>query len=84
MKNYIHINLTLERTTKNSLSRAGFEVVGLLAQLVEGGLETRRCEFKSRSRERIFRCPLQCQINMNVVFSYDVICTAVMLSTAIT
>ena len=28
----------------------------------------RRCEFKSRSRQRIFRCRLQCQINMNLVF----------------
>ena len=26
MKNWIHINLTLQRTTKNSLSRAGFEL----------------------------------------------------------
>ena len=26
-----------------------------------------RCEFKSRSRQRIFRCRLQCQINMNLV-----------------
>ena len=26
IKNYIHINLTLQRTTKNSLSRAGFEL----------------------------------------------------------
>ena len=26
MKNYIHINLTLQITTKNSLSRAGFEL----------------------------------------------------------
>ena len=25
-------------------------------------------EFKSRSRQRIFRCRLQCQINMNLVF----------------
>ena len=31
--------------------------------------ETRRCEFKSRSRQRIFRFPtVQCQINMNLVF----------------
>ena len=27
-----------------------------------------KCEFKSRSRQRIFRCRLQCQINMNLVF----------------
>ena len=33
-----------------------------------GGLETRRCEFKSRSRQRIFRCRLQRQINMNLIF----------------
>ena len=26
MKNYVHINLTLQRTTKNSLSRAGLEL----------------------------------------------------------
>ena len=26
------------------------------------------CEFKSCSRQRIFRCRLQCQINMNLVF----------------
>ena len=26
IKNYIHINLTLQRTTKNSLSRAEFEL----------------------------------------------------------
>ena len=32
------------------------------------GLEIRRCEFKSRSRQRIFRCSLQCQINMNLDF----------------
>ena len=31
-------------------------------------LETRRCEFESRLRERIFRYSLQCQINMNLVF----------------
>ena len=31
-------------------------------------LETRRSEFKSRSRQQIFRCSLQCQINMNLVF----------------
>ena len=31
--NYIHINLTLQRTTKNSLSRAGFE-------LASSGFET--------------------------------------------
>ena len=28
----------------------------------------RRCEFKFRSKQRIFRCSLQCQINMNLVF----------------
>ena len=52
-----HLNLTLQRTTKNSLSPAGFEL----------GFELER-EFKSRSRQRIFRCPLQSQINMNLVF----------------
>ena len=31
-------------------------------------IETRRCKFESRSRQRIFRCRLQCQINMNLVF----------------
>ena len=35
---------------------------------MKNGLETRRCEFKSRSRQRIFRCRLHCQINMNLVF----------------
>ena len=40
-----------------------------IAQLVERrSTETRRCEFESRSRQRIFRCSLQCQINMNLVF----------------
>ena len=36
----------------------------------KNGLETRRCEFKSRSRQRIFRCRLNevDQINMNLVF----------------
>ena len=33
-----------------------------------GGLVTRSCEFESRSRQRIFRCSLQCEINMNLVF----------------
>ena len=33
-----------------------------------GSLVTRSCEFESRSRQRIFRCSLQCQINMNLVF----------------
>ena len=28
----------------------------------------RAAEFKSRSRQQIFRCRLQCQINMNLVF----------------
>ena len=53
MKNEIRINLTLQRTTKNSLSRAGFELAS---------------SFEFRSRQRIFRCSLQCQINMNLVF----------------
>ena len=49
-----HLNLTLQRTTKNSLSPAGFEL---------------EREFElDRSRQRIFRCPLQGQINMNLVF----------------
>ena len=36
--------------------------------ILYSGLETRRCELKSRSRQRIFRCRLQCQININLVF----------------
>ena len=49
LKNEIHINLTLQRTTKNSLSRAGFERA-------------------SSGFKLWFRCSLQCQINMNLVF----------------
>ena len=29
---------------------------------------TRRCEFESRSRQQVFSCSLQCQINVNLVF----------------
>ena len=35
---------------------------------INGGPETRRCEFESHSKQRLFRCSLQCQINMNLVF----------------
>ena len=51
MKNWIHIKLTLQRTTENSLSRAKFE-------LSSSG-------FQTRLRQRISRYSLQCQINMN-------------------
>ena len=37
-----------------------------IAQWVDGGLDTRRCEFKSRSSQRIFR-RLQCQNNIKLV-----------------
>ena len=61
MKNRIHINLTLQRTAKKSLFQGS------------GGRETRRCEFKTRSRQGTFRCFLHLcyllfQNNTNLVF----------------
>ena len=35
------------------------------------------CEFKSRSRQRIFRCPLQCQINMKLAFHISEDCSEI-------
>ena len=44
--------------------------IDTIAKLVKRDLETRRCEFKSRSRELVFPCSLQCQINMNLILIY--------------
>ena len=58
-KYFVHINWIKLSTNPSWLDSS----IGRAAVL-----ETRRCEFKSRSRQRIFRCRLQCQINMNRVF----------------
>ena len=58
----------VETKEKSRYSRKNSLHGGKLKPAIRGGLETRRCEFKSRSRQRIFCCSLQCQINMNLVF----------------
>ena len=57
-----HINLTLRRTTKNSLSLPiklsnQIELIASLIQ-IEQRCINRACELKCRSRQRIFRCSL--------------------------
>ena len=49
--------------------------VGSVAQfeVKRGGLETRRCEFKSHSRQKILHCSLQCHINTNLVLQAHVL-----------
>ncbi len=39
---------------------------GLDSSMGKVFVETRRCEFESRSRQIIFRCPLHCQNNMKL------------------
>ena len=62
--------LVERRSRKKPTRRLNMKYISLyfILSLRVGYVETQRCEFKSRSRQRIFRCRLQCQINMNLVF----------------
>ena len=44
--------------------------VDLISQRLSGGLETRRCEFDSRSKQQFFHVPLAVLCKLRIIFMY--------------